>query len=178
MDFTSMVHPWPEERHDVFVSSHTLLAGLAQQTASQSGETDLYPPLPDLHAKECEHRQTEPQLPNHSTSQTVGPVKTNGFTLPRKGSSIVSGFGAIMHFIYIYHIFIHIFIFILNVSLCFSSVVRKSVSGRSLLPPSHPDLSHKLPTPCWKNHGKNPMGNRSICCQGAETKPSRCASSQ
>jgi hypothetical protein len=56
--------------------------------------------------------------------------------------------------------------------------VRKSVSGRSLLPPSHPDLSHKLPTPCWKNHGKNPMGNRSICCQGAETKPSRCASSQ
>ena len=103
MDFTSMVHPWPEERHDVFVSSHTLLAGLAQQTASQSGETDLYPPLPGLHAKECEHRQTEPQLPNHSTSQTVGPVKTNGFTLPRKGSSIVSGFGAIMHiYIYIY----------------------------------------------------------------------------
>jgi len=112
MDFTSMVHPWPEERHDVFVSSHTLLAGLAQQTASQSGETDLYPPLPDLHAKECEHRQTEPQLPNHSTSQTVGPVKTNGFTLPRKGSSIVSGFGAIMH-IYIYiHIHILLFIFI------------------------------------------------------------------
>jgi hypothetical protein len=125
MDFTSMVHPWPEERHDVFVSSHTLLAGLAQQTASQSGETDLYPPLPDLHAKECEHRQTEPQLPNHSTSQTVGPVKTNGFTLPRKGSSIVSGFGAIMHFIYISYIYTYIHIYIECISMFFLSRAKK-----------------------------------------------------